>query len=65
MFMNLQGKPNVDIEDFFKHESCRDPPSLSDKGKLYSGNKSELMDCLPGMPKPGMNAQSKKTSQTI
>ena len=26
MFMNLQGQPNADMEDFFKHESSRDPP---------------------------------------
>ena len=41
MFMNLQSQPAADIDDFFKHESSRDPPSIANKGKLYTGNKSD------------------------
>ena len=49
MFMNLKSQPDADEDDFFKHESSRDPPSLSDKGKLYSGIKSDLTSCIPGI----------------
>ena len=58
MFMNLQSQPGADIDDFFRQESSRDPPSIASKGKLYTGNKSDLMDCIPGIPKPSRNLSS-------
>jgi len=50
MFMSLQARPNADICNFFKYENQREPPSLSDRGKLRSGTKSDIVSCLPGMP---------------
>jgi len=50
LFMFLQARPDLDIDDFFKLENQREPPSLSDQGKLQSGTKSDILRCLPGMP---------------
>lgn len=52
LFMSLQACADLDIDDFFKHETQREPPSLSifDQGKLRSGTKSDILGCLPGMP---------------
>ena len=53
LFMSLQARPDADIDEFFKHENQREPPSLSDRGKLRQGTKSDIIGCLPGMPAPG------------
>lgn len=55
MFLNIQARPEANMLDFFAHENQQDPPSLSDNDKLYQGAKSCLLECLPGMPKPGKN----------
>ena len=34
------------------------PPNLSDNSRLYQGAKSTLLECHPGMPKPGKNKGS-------
>ena len=34
------------LDDFFRHENQPYPPSLSKAGKLRSGTKSDLLDCL-------------------
>jgi len=52
MFMSLQAHPNADADDFFKYENQREPPSLSEGGKLRSGTKSDILGCLPGMHGP-------------
>ncbi|KAG1707491.1 Degenerin del-1 [Nymphon striatum] len=36
----------ADMDVFFKHENNPTPPALSDGGKLRSGTKSDLMNCL-------------------
>ncbi|KAL7395746.1 hypothetical protein ABVT39_022389 [Epinephelus coioides] len=33
-------------ERVFSHESSPHPPSLTRKGKMYHGNKSEILDCI-------------------
>ncbi|KAJ8408791.1 hypothetical protein AAFF_G00246090 [Aldrovandia affinis] len=48
LFLSLQARP-----EFFKHENQREPPSLSDQGKLLSGTKSDILGCLLGIPDPG------------
>ena len=53
LFISLQARPDVDIDEFFKHENQREPPSLSDRGKLRSGTKSDILVCLPNMTDPG------------
>ncbi|XP_045131595.1 uncharacterized protein LOC123516404 [Portunus trituberculatus] len=35
-----------DLNEFFRHENQRCPPSLSQDGKLRQGKKSDLLDCL-------------------
>ena len=34
LFLSLQARPEADIDAFLKHENQREPPSLSDRGKL-------------------------------
>ena len=41
-----QRNPDENIRDFISHENCREPPSLSDRGMLRFGNKSDILDCL-------------------
>ena len=50
MFMSLQTRPSTNIDDFFKYENQCEPPSLSVQGKLRIGTKSDILNCLPGMP---------------
>ncbi|KAL8591565.1 hypothetical protein ACOMHN_055532 [Nucella lapillus] len=65
MFMSLLARPEEDIADFFRHENSHEPPALSEGGKLLSGTKSEILDCLPGMPLPGRNVAAKQASVLI
>lgn len=65
MFMSLLSRPEEDMADFFRHENSRDPPALSEGGKLRSGTKSEILECLPGMPPPGRNEATKQASVLI
>ena len=60
LFLSLLGRPDGDIDDFFRHENQREPPSLCDRGKLTSGTKSALLGCLPGMPDPGCSPAAKE-----
>ena len=60
--MSLQARPNADIDTFFKLENKREPPSLSDRGRLRSGTKSDMFRCLPGMPDPGRSLAAKEAS---
>ena len=64
MFINLRAKPDADMKDFFRYEISRDPPSLSNKGKLYSGCKSDLIPILPGMPDPGIDSKNKVSNSS-
>ena len=34
------------MEEFFRYENQREPPSLSNQGSLRSGNKSDILECL-------------------
>ena len=63
LFMSLQAR--LDIDDFFKHENQREPPSLSDQGKLRSGTKSDIRGCLPGMSGPGPSPSAKEASVVV
>ena len=65
MFMSLQARPESDMIDFFIHENDRCPPNISVKGKLYPGTKSDIIDCLPGMPKPGHCEEAKNVTALI
>ena len=48
-----------------KTENSKNPPSLSDKGKLRAGTKSQILGCLPGMPAHGRNPTVKQASVVI
>ena len=50
---------------FFKYENQREPPSLSDRGKLRSGTKSDILSCLPGMPGPGRTPAAREASVVV
>ena len=45
-FLSLQSQPDFDLDNFFKYEHQKEPPSLSDQGKLRSGTKSDVLECL-------------------
>ena len=53
------------MEDFFRHENAKEPPSLSCKGKLRSGTKSQIIKCLPGGPFRGSNPLTKQATVAI
>ena len=53
LFMSLQARHDADIDELCKHENQREPPSLSDRGKLRQDTKSGIIGCLPGIPAPG------------
>ena len=36
-----------DIDELFKHETRNSPPSLSKNGEIRSGNKADLLHCMP------------------
>ena len=65
MFVSLQARPDSDMLDFFKHENSRFPPSLSYKGKLRSGTKSHILECLPCLPDRGKNPSTKKATVIV
>ena len=65
MFVSLQARPDSDMSDFFKHENSRFPPSLSYKGKLRSGTKSHILECLPCLPDRGKNPSTKKATVIV
>ena len=46
LFLSLQSRPDFDLDNFFKYENQKEPPSLSDQGKLRSGTKSAVLQCL-------------------
>ena len=41
-----------DLGNFFQHENHPYPPSLSDRGTLRTGTKSDLLSCLVPVPRP-------------
>ena len=43
-YYSIKDRPECDHDDFFKHESVREPPTLSKKGQIYIGNKSAIID---------------------
>jgi len=64
MFVSLQARPDSNM-DIFRHENAREPPSLSSKGKLRTGSKSQILRYLSGMPARGKNPAVKQASVVI
>ena len=46
LFMSLEARPELDAQEFFSFENQREPPSLSDKGLMRSGKKSDILKCM-------------------
>ena len=65
MFISLQARPDSKMAEFFMHENAREPPALSDKGKLRTGTKSQILGCLPSMPGYGHDPTPKQASVVI
>ena len=65
LFLSLQERPEAYIDAFFKHKNQRKPPSLSDRGKLRRGTRSDIIACLPGMPAPGRFKTVKEATVVI
>ena len=65
LLLSLHARPEADIDAFVKHENQREPPSLSDPGKLRQGTKSDIIACLPGMPAPGRSKAVKEATVVI
>jgi hypothetical protein len=64
MFLSLRSRPEADMDDFFRHENRKEPPSLSQNSCLRAGTKSDIVRCLPALPEPG-RSQSVKTATVI
>ena len=65
LFLSLQARPDADMDDFFKHENLREPPALSNEGKLLAGTKSSLLGCLPGMPTSGSSPSVQEATVVV
>ena len=65
MFISLQARPDSNMTEFFMHENAREPPALSDKGKLRTGTKSQILGCLPSMSGYGHDPTPKQASVVI
>ncbi|KAL8620009.1 hypothetical protein ACOMHN_015291 [Nucella lapillus] len=65
MFMSLLARPESDMAEFFKHENRREPPSLTQDGKLRTGTKSVVVTCLPSMPDPGRSIEAKEATVRV
>ena len=65
ILISLQARPDSNMAEFFIHENARDPPALSDKGKLKPGTKSQILGCLPSMPRYGNDPTPKQASVVI
>ena len=66
--INLKDWPESDVNranDFFKHESVRDSPTLSKSEKINSGNRAALLQCLPNIPKPGKNLLNQRATAAL
>ena len=48
LFSQREGR-RMNLEEFFMHENQRYPPSISEHGHLYTGSKSDLLDCLESL----------------
>ena len=46
LFLSLQSRPDADMEDFFRFENQKEPPSLADRGSLRFGTKSDILQCI-------------------
>ena len=68
LYISLQAHPDADMDAFFNHEIHCGPSSLSDRGKLWSGIKYNVVvffACVPVMSGPGHSPEAKENSLVI
>jgi len=58
-------RPDSNIDDFFMHENAKKSPFLSNKGKLRTFTKSQILACLPGRPAHRKKSALKQASVVI
>lgn len=46
LLLSMQSRQDANLDEFFCYENQKEPPAISDKGKLRSGKKSDILDCL-------------------
>ena len=46
LFLSMKSRPDADLDEFFRYENQKEPPALSDQGKLRLGKKSDILACL-------------------
>ena len=63
LFLSLQSRPDADMEEFFRYENQREPPSLSNQGSLRSGNKSDILEWLKAPT--GRSAEAKAATVVV
>ena len=51
------------MEEFFRYENQREPPSLSNQGSLRSGNKSDILEWLKAPT--GRSAEAKAATVVV
>ena len=58
-------RPDSNIDDFFMHENAKKSPFLSNKGKLRTFTKSQILACLPGRPAHRKKQHSNKLQSSF
>jgi hypothetical protein len=46
LYLSLQSRPDVNVEEFFCYENQRKPLDLSNQGSWRSGNRADILECL-------------------
>ena len=54
---------DANMEEFFRYENQREPPSLSNQGSLRSGNKSDILEWLKAPT--GRSAEAKVATVVV
>ena len=56
---------DADMEEFFRYDNQREPPSLSNQGSLRSGNKSDNLEWLKAPIGRGRSAEAKAATVVV
>ena len=64
MFVSTQIK-GVGINKFFSLETLKHPPALSKYSQMYSGNKSDLINCIEEIPNASSTIPASKVSAAV
>ena len=64
IFISTQIK-GVGMNRFFSLETLKHPPALSKYGQMYSGNKSDLINCIEEIPNNSSTIPASKVSAAV